>query len=198
MRRLAARNVVLGDELLLALDALLVHILKQVPRQLDILDKRVAAALGKVLADHNPQHLETVGLGGHGVSRDDPPPHAQLVGERKLVVVAVLVFGEAERDEGEALAGLLAHDDEVEGLERVAEVVGGAGEVGHDGAVALLAEADELVVLADDLAGALGEVEGEGGLVGAQVVDVEDELLGEILGCAPDDPADTGVDEAIL
>jgi hypothetical protein len=46
--------------------------------------------------------------------------------------------------------------------------------------------ADELVVLGDDLAGALGEVEREGGLVGAEVVDVEDELLGQVLLVAPD------------
>jgi hypothetical protein len=45
---------------------------------------------------------------------------------------------------------------------------------------------DELVVLGDDLAGALGEVEREGGLVGAEVVDVEDELLGQVLLVAPD------------
>jgi hypothetical protein len=61
----------------------------------------------------------------------------------------------------------------------------------------VLAEADELVVLADDLGGAFGEVEGEGGLVGAEVVDVEDEFLGEVFGGAPDDPAYTWVDESI-
>ena len=42
----------------------------------------------------------------------------------------------------------------------------------------MLAEADHLVILAKDLRGAFGEVEGEGGLVGAEVVDVEDKLLG--------------------
>jgi hypothetical protein len=62
----------------------------------------------------------------------------------------------------------------------------------------VLAEPDELVVLTDDLRGALGEVEGEGGLVRAEVVDVEDELLGEELGRAPDYPADTGVDKSVL
>jgi hypothetical protein len=36
--------------------------------------------------------------------------------------------------------------------------------------------------LGDDLAGAAGEVEGEGGLVGAEVVDVEDEFWG-IVSC---------------
>lgn len=54
-----------------------------------------------------------------------------------------------------------------------------------------------MVVLADDLGGAFGEVEGEGGLVGAEVVDVEDELLGEVFWGTPDDPPDTGIYEAI-
>ena len=43
-----------------------------------------------------------------------------------------------------------------------------------------------------------GEVEREGGLVGAEVVDVEDEVLGQVLLAAPDAPADAGVDEAVL
>ncbi len=77
-------------------------------------------------------------------------------------------------------------------------MIGGADEVAHDGAVAVLAEADELVVLADDLGGALGEVESKGRLLGAEVVDVEDEVLGEVLARAPDGPADARVDEAVL
>jgi hypothetical protein len=125
-----------------------------------------------------------------------------MMSEGELVVMTLLaafVGGlEAECHEGQALAGALGHDDEAVALEDLGQVVGGAGEVAHDGLVALLAEADELVVLADDLGGALGEVEGEGGLLGAEVVDVEDEVLGEVLVRAPDDPANTGVDEAIL
>jgi hypothetical protein len=62
----------------------------------------------------------------------------------------------------------------------------------------VLAQTDELVVLANYLAGALAEVQGEGSLISAKVVDVEDELLRKVLGAAPDDPADTGVDEAVL
>lgn len=48
--------------------------------------------------------------------------------------------------------------------------------------------------MADDLGSTLGEVQSEGGLVGAEVVDVEDELLGEVLGVTPDDPSYTWVD----
>lgn len=74
------------------------------------------------------------------------------------------------------------------------EVVGGAGQIGHDGAVAALAKADHLVVLPDDLGGAFGEVECEGSLVRAEIIDIEDEFFRKILGGAPDDPADAGVD----
>jgi len=55
-----------------------------------------------------------------------------------------------------------------------------------------------LVILADDLGGAFGEVEGEGGLVGAGVVDVEDEFFGQVFGRAPDYPAYAWVDEAVF
>jgi len=61
----------------------------------------------------------------------------------------------------------------------------------------VLSEADQLVILTDDLGGAFGEVEGEGGLVSAEVVDVEHKLFGEEFGGSPDDPAYTGVDEAV-
>ncbi len=57
----------------------------------------------------------------------------------------------------------------------------------------MFAEADELVILANDLGGALREVEREGGLIGAKVVDVEDKLFGEVFGFTPDDPTYTGV-----
>ena len=120
------------------------------------------------------------------------------MGERELVVGAVFVGRHAEGHEREALARFLGHDDEAEGLEGVREVVGGAGEVAHDGAVAVLAEPDQLVVLPDDLACTLAEVEGEGGLVGAEVVDIKNQFLREVLGAAPDYPADAGIDEAVL
>lgn len=58
----------------------------------------------------------------------------------------------------------------------------------------MLAQADELVVLPDYVRSALAEVEREGGLFCTEIVDVEDELLGEILWRAPEDPANAGVD----
>lgn len=57
----------------------------------------------------------------------------------------------------------------------------------------MLAEADKLVILPDDLGGAFGEVKGEGGLVSAKVVYVEDKLFREVFWFTPNDPAYAGV-----
>lgn len=57
----------------------------------------------------------------------------------------------------------------------------------------MLAKTDHLVVLANNLGGAFGEIESERGLVGAKVVDVEDQFFGKVFGRAPDDPSDTRV-----
>ena len=64
--------------------------------------------------------------------------------------------------------------------------------------VTMPTEADELVILADDLACAFGEVEGEGRLIGTKIVDIKDEFLGKILGRPPDNPSDAWVNKAIL
>lgn len=58
----------------------------------------------------------------------------------------------------------------------------------------MLAKTDHLVILTDDLRGAFGKVEGEGGLICTEVVNVEDELFGEIFRGSPDDPANARVD----
>lgn len=167
MGRLPTVANMLLHKLLMLLDLILVQVLQQLHAELDIAQQLVTPRLGEVLADHHAQHLQVLRLGRHGVGGHDPGARAQLVGEGELVVVFVGGGVEAEGDEGEALAGLLGHDDEAELLEGVGEVVGGSGEVGHDGAVPVLAEPDELVILADDLGGAFGEVEREGGLVGS-------------------------------
>ena len=60
----------------------------------------------------------------------------------------------------------------------------------YEFAVTFLAETEEVVVLAGDLAARPREVEGEGGHVAAQVIDVEDQVFGKILGFAPDHPPD--------
>ena len=197
MLRLMAVADMLLDVLLALLDLLLVHFIEEPQTQFDIREQLVAPTLAEILAHHYPQHLQVVGVRRHGVRRDDPSALAELMREGEFVEVFVRGFVKTECDEWEPIAGFPRHDDEPELFQGVGEVVGGARQVGHDAAVAVLAEADQLVVLADDLGGALGEVEGEGGLVCAEVVDIEDKLLGEVFWGAPDDPAYAGVDEAV-
>ena len=75
----------------------------------------------------------------------------------------------------------------------------GVGEaVLHDGAVAVEAEVDEEEVLGDDLGAGAGEVEGVGFLGAAEVVELEDEVFGQVGLVSPDDPADSCVDESEL
>jgi hypothetical protein len=116
----------------------------------------------------------------------------------KLIIHLAQILIDPRRHKRKSLSAALAHNHETQVLEVRRQVVGGAREVEHNTPVAPLAEADELVVLADDLGCAAREVKGKGGLVGAEVVDVEDEFLRKVFGVAPDDPADAGVDEAVL
>ena len=76
MRGLGAGRVVLVDVLLLAGDALAVHLLQHQLGEPDVDDEAVAAALGEVLAHHHAQHLEVVRVRRHGVGRHHPPARA--------------------------------------------------------------------------------------------------------------------------
>lgn len=176
----------------------LIHLIQQPKTKLHITDQLLAPASAKVLPDNHTQHLHLLRMRRHRIRRHDPAALTQLVRNRKLIVPLLLGRIKTKRHERQTTALAITHDQESHIFDCGSEQVRNAGEVEHDSAVSVLAEADELVVLADDLGGALGEVEGERGLVGAEVVDVEDEFLGEELGVTPDDPADTGVDEAVL
>ena len=57
----------------------------------------------------------------------------------------------------------------------------------------MLAETNHLIVLANDLGSAFGEVECERGLVSAKIVDVEYQFLREVFRRTPDDPADARI-----
>ena len=115
----------------------------------------------------------------------------------EFIVVFIGFLVKTESHKRQTLAVRLGHDDETQLLQRTGEVIGGTGEVAHDSAVAVLAKADELVVLANDLRSALGEVQGERRLVCTEVVDVEHKFFGEVLWLPPDDPSYTWVYETI-
>ena len=129
-------------------------------------------------------------VGRHGVRRDGPAVPAEPVGDFELVVVGVVM--KREGDDGHT--DILRQDLEpANALYGFGECLGVLRAVSHDALVALEAEAYELVVLSNNLASSLGEIQCECRLVGAEVIHVEHELLGQIDLVPPDHPADTGV-----
>lgn len=134
----------------------------------------------------------------HGVSRNDPTTLSELVGNSKLIEQVAIIGVKTECNQRKTLTTSFGHEQEAHLLDGGSQVVGGLCQVEHDGAVARLAETDQLVVLAQDLGSAAGEVQGQRSLVSTQVVDVEDQFCGKELGVTPDAPADTGVDETIF
>lgn len=118
MSGLAAGENVLLDVGLLSAEDLLVRLLEKTNAELDVVDEHVALAAGEILTDDNTEHLEVLGVRGHGVGGDDPATAAEGAGEGELVVAAVLVISEAEGDKRETLAQRLRHDDEALRLER--------------------------------------------------------------------------------
>lgn len=196
--RLRAAHGVRLDELFVLLDLIAVHLLKQLHAELDIDDERVTSVLCKVLADYDTQHLEVIRMRGHGIRWNDPAARTQSMSQGELIEMPIRVRCQPKSDQRQTLTRLLGHDDKPQKRQRFREVVGSAREVAHDGLVPLLPEADELVVLTNDLTGPLGEVERERRLVCTEVVDVEHKLLGEELGGPPDHPTDAGVYQPVL
>lgn len=115
--------------------------------------------------------------------------HIEFVEMRLLLFLIV----EAESHERKAFSAALAHDDEPKVGKASSKIVSRSGQVGHNELIAMFSEANQLVILANDLGGAFGKVKGKGGLIGPEVVDVEDEFLGEVFGRAPDTPSHAGI-----
>lgn len=194
----ASRSAVLGDVLLVLLDLLLIHLAQSLHGKLDVGDQSIASAAREVLTNNNTHHLEALRVRSHGVSRDDPATLSELVCDSKLVELVAVVRVETEGDQRKTFTTSLRHELEAHLLNRGSQIVCSSGQVEHDGTVAVLAQTDQLVVLAQDLGSSTREVEGKGSLVSTEVVDVEDQLGRQVLGVTPDAPANTGVDETIL
>ena len=68
----------------------------------------------------------------------------------------------------------------------------------HDATISMLPQPDHLVVLANDLRGTAGKVEGKGSLVGTKIVDIEDEFLRKVFRIAPNDPTNARINKAVF
>lgn len=58
------------------------------------------------------------------------------------------------------------------------EIISRPCKIEHNAAISSLSKPNHLIVLANDMGSALGEVQSERGLVCTEIVDVEDELVG--------------------
>lgn len=194
----ASGGAVLLDLLLVLLDLLFIHLAQSLHGKLDVGDQGIASAAREVLTNNDTHHFQALRVRSHGVSRDDPAALSELVCDGELVELVAVIRVETEGNQRKAVATSLRHELEAHLLNRGSQIVCGSGEVEHDGAVAVLTQTDQLVVLAQNLGSSTREVESKGSLVSTEVVDVEDQLGRQVLGIAPDAPANTGVDETIL
>ena len=131
-----------SDKFLVLLDTFLVHSVEVLNAELDVADQSIAPALTKVLTDNHAKHLHLICVWRHSVGRDDPPSGAKPVRERELIILPVVLGRKSERDQGQALAGLLAHYHEAQSLQRVREIVSVAGQVRHDCPIAFLSQSN--------------------------------------------------------
>lgn len=193
MARFVRVDNMLLDMFLVLLHHGLVHLTKSLERKFDVIDEKVGSWESKVLANDYAHHLQCLAVRGHGVGGHNPAAFTEMVCNGELIIGVFTVRVETECDQRQAVAAALAHDDEAKVFELAGKVVGGAGKVKHDGAVASLTETNHLVVLTDNLRSTFGEVKCETSLVRSKIVDVEDQLLGKIFRGTPHNPADTRV-----
>jgi hypothetical protein len=106
-----------------------IHRIEGIKRMLEVHNKRITPAPGKVLADDDPHELHLLRVRGHCVRGHDPAAFAQLVRDGELVVQVLAGRVQAAGDEGQALAMGLGEDYEAELFEGGGEVVGGADQV---------------------------------------------------------------------
>lgn len=188
---------VLGRDNAEVLHRLLVEGIQGFQGRNNVAHQNLTSRARKVLADDDTQHLEMLQLGGHGVGGHDPAALAETGRNVKLVIMVGCV--QAESNQGKTLALAGAQDREAaRRFETFREVIGGRSQVRHDLLKAGATETDQHIVLADDLAGALAKVEGERGLIAAKVVDVKDQILGQVLGATPESPANAGVGQTVF
>ena len=161
---------------------------------LDVDYQTIAPCAGKILPHHHPHKLQRFAMRGHRVCGHHPPALAEVMCHVKLVETKLFFrLIETESHEREPLSTALAQNDEPEVGEAGGKIVSCPGQIGHNELITMFSEANQLVILSDDLGGAFGKVQRKGGLVGSKVVDVEDEFFGKEFGRAPDTPAHAGV-----
>jgi hypothetical protein len=147
-------------------DAGLIEGIEGLEGELEVLNQSIASTASKVLANNHTHKLELLRVGCHGVGWNDPTTLAKVVCHSELVVKVAALGVQAYGNQWKTLTASLGKNNKSEMLECRREVVGRSRKIHHDRAVSTLAEADELVVLANDLRSSTGEVQCERCLIG--------------------------------
>ena len=144
------------------------------------------------LAQQDALHRDVGRRAGQRVRRHLPAAHPQPVGEVEQRVAGVLALGDPPGHGGDRRLRVAVAEDleRPERRDRLGELLAGAVAVVVDAPVALATQPDEVVVLGDDRPGRAGEVDLEHRHVAAEVVHVEDQVVGQLGGVPPDHPAD--------
>ena len=171
--RFSGRGMMLLDMLAMPYHSAPIHCIQRIQRQLDVRDKRVASCPRKVFTDNNSHELKILAVRSHSICRHHPASLPQMMSNGKFIVVVIVLGVQPKCYKRQTLTSPLAHDQETEILKGRSKVIRCAGYIKHNRAVAVLAKTNHLVVLANNLGGAFGKIEGERGLIGAKVVDVE-------------------------
>src|SRR5215469_16269357 len=159
-------------------------------RVAEVVEQQGGHVAGDAEGDQDALDRDVGGGPGQGVGGHLPPAGAQPVGQVEQRVPGVLALADPpgdRRDPGVrvAVAQQLerAQLDDLGG-EVLADVVGGHVNL----AIPVEPQAQEVVVRGDDLPGRAGEIDLEHRHVAAQVIDVEDQVLGQLSDIAEDDP----------
>ncbi len=164
---------------------------------LDVGDEHVRQVVREAASNDDAQRREIGAVLGEGVRRYLPAALAQGVRHVEHRVVLDAVF-QREREDGKLVAPREQLERADLGDPRTRAASRRRAHTPGRVAIAGEPEADEVVVLRDDLRAGSREVEREGRHVVAEVVHPEDQVLRERVGVAPDDPADTGIHEPVL
>src|ERR1700722_16094085 len=150
-----------------------------VERALHFEQKLVRHRRREPMADKNALNDEILAIGWHGVGRYQPAALAQSIGkvvERKTRGCGVFQF---PAEAGDAITAVINNFEVSELGDLFGEITAQCMALVLHLAVAGFAEAEKIVVLADDLPARPGEVKREGRHVAAEIVDIKNQFFGK-------------------
>ena len=165
------------------------RVLRQVlDRAFDVVEQKSREIAADPVTDQDALDDGVLAVRWQRIGRDLPAPHPHSLGQ-VIEGEAVIGVGQPVGDSGQAAVTVIDHLERPELRQLGTEPLRGIRTGLLDGRVAFAAQAQEVVVLRDDLATGAGEVQREGRHVAAEIVDVEDQLFGQVFLRGPDRPS---------